>query len=153
MSPFTELKSSMKMRQLISHFKHASLQDVNSLDIEFEEYLRNEMFQITTLEDIDKLRATAERVVKLEYILLKEKSKMHLVSQYVDTAIEELENEKEEYRLMKHKYEGLIAMEKDMHKAKIDSEERNSKFRTLLVDYKVKISEIFDNFQEMIKIK
>lgn len=44
------------------------------------------MFQISTLEDIDKLRAIADRVVKLEYILLKEKSKMSIVNQYVGTS-------------------------------------------------------------------
>lgn len=84
-SPFTELKSSENLKSLIHHFKKASIQDIRApeIDVEFEQYLRQEMFQISTLEDIDKLRAIADRVVKLEYVLLKEKSKMSIVNQYV----------------------------------------------------------------------
>ena len=124
-SPFGELQSEAKLRELIYHFKTANIQDIKSpeIDVEFESYLRREMFQISTLEDIDKLRSTADRVVKLEYILLKEKSKMHLVSQYVDSALKELENEKEEYRRMRQKYEHLLSMERDLQKYKREQDE------------------------------
>lgn len=91
LSPFGELQSDAKLKELIYHFKKVNIQDIKApeIDIEFESYLRREMFEITTLEDIDKLRSIADRVVKLEYILLKEKSKMHIVNQYVDAAIKE----------------------------------------------------------------
>ena len=155
LSPFSELKSDAKLRDLIYHFKKASIQDVKApdIDIEFEAYLRREMFQISTLEDIDKLRNTCERVVKLEYILLREKSKMHLVNQYVDAAINELESEKEEYRIMRQKYENLLSMEKDLHKHKQEHEEKTNKFQHLLQEFKEKILKVFDNFQEIMQIK
>ena len=155
MSPFNELKSEFKMRELISFFKNASIQDVKApdIDIEFEEYLRKEMFQISTLDDIDKLRKTSERVIKLEYILLKEKAKMHLVSQYVDVEINELEAEKEEYRVMRQKYENLLSMEKDLQRYREEYEEKSNKFNSLLIDFKEKIIKVFDNFQEIIQVK
>ncbi|CAI2378451.1 unnamed protein product [Moneuplotes crassus] len=155
LSPFNELQSDAKLRDLVYHFKKANIQDIKApeIDIEFEAYLRTEMFQISTLEDIDKLRATADRVVKLEYILLKEKSKMSIVSQYVDAAIQELECEKEEYRVMRQKYENLLVTERDLQKYKREQDEKNNKFQSIIVDYRDKISKIFDCFQEIMQIK
>jgi len=111
------------------------------------------MFQITTLEDIDKLRSIADRVVKLEYILLKEKSKMHIVNQYVDTAIKELETEKEEYRLMRQKYENLLSTEKDIQIYKRENDEKSNMFQRIIIDFRDKVTKIFDNFQEIIQIR
>jgi hypothetical protein len=155
LSPFTELQSDAKLRELIYHFKKAGIQNVKSpeVDIEFESYLRQEMFQISTLEDIDKLRHTAERVVKLEYILLREKSKMHIVNQYVDSAIDELEGEKEEYRVMRQKYENLLSMERGVQKYKQEQDEKTNKFHHMVIDFKDKVSKVFDNFQEIMQIK
>lgn len=155
LSPFNELQSDAKLRELIYHFKKASIQDIKApeADIEFESYLRHEMFQISTLEDIDKLRTTAERVVKLEYILLREKSKMHIVNQYVDAAIVELESEKEEYRVMRQKYENLLSMERDLQKYKQEQDEKTTKFHNMIVNFKDKVTKVFDNFQEIMQIK
>ena len=111
------------------------------------------MFQISTLEDIDKLRKTSERVIKLEYILLKEKAKMHLVSQYVDAEINELEAEKEEYRVMRQKYENLVSMERDLQRYRDEYEEKSNKFNSLMIDFKEKVIKVFDNFQEIIQVK
>lgn len=155
LSPFNELHSEPKLRELISHFKKAHIQSIPSgdLDIEFESYLRREMFQISTLDDIDKLRTTADRVVKLEYILLKEKSKMHLVSQYVDAAIQELEAEKEEYRVMRHKYENLVGMEKDLHRYKQDMDEKEARFSSMLAEFRDRVYKVFDYFRDIIQVK
>lgn len=140
---------------LIHHFKKASIQDVKApeIDVEFQAYFRKEMFHITTLEDINKLRETSERVIKLEYILLREKSKTHLITEYVDAAILELEAEKEEYRIMRQKYENLLTTERDLQKNKQDQDEKTNKLQLLMIDFKDKISKIFDNFSEITQIR
>lgn len=131
LAPFDAIEAEKRLFELSQKYKKDGIKDIidPGYDIELQELLEKDIARLYELNTLSKY------------------------SEYIDATIQELEAEKEEYRIMRQKYENLLSMERDLHKHKIELEEKSNKFQHLMLDFKSKISTIFDNYLEIVQIR
>jgi sugar-specific transcriptional regulator TrmB len=128
-APFSAIEAEKRLFEISQKYKKDGIKDIidPGYDIELQELLGKDTTRLNELNTQYK--------------------------EYIDATIQELEAEKEEYRIMRQKYENLLSMERDLHKHKIELEEKSNKFQHLMLDFKSKISTIFDNYLEIVQIR